>query len=73
MSVIHRNVAVLRVADPGVLDEIRAVYPALDVHILGWIAPTEAVLDPSELKPLLDAFVAMGMGALVRRTGTAPA
>jgi len=73
MSVVHKNVAVLRVADPSVLDEIRAVYPALDVHVLGWISPSEAVLDPSELKPLLDALEARGMGALVRRTGSVPA
>ena len=68
MSVIHRNVAVLRVADPGVFDEIRAVLP-LDVHVMGWISPTEAVLDPQELKVLLDGLEARGMGALVRRTG----
>lgn len=73
MTVLHRNVAVLRVADPGVLDEIRAVYPALDVHVLGWISPTEAVLDPAELKPMLDTLDARGMGALVRRTGSSPA
>ncbi len=70
MSIIHRNVAVLRVADPGVFDEIRAVLP-LDVHVMGWISPTEAVLDPHELKPLLEALEARGMGALVRRTGPA--
>jgi len=68
MAVIHRNVAVLRVADPGVLEEIRAVLP-LDSHVIGWISPTEAVLDPQELKPFLDALEARGMGALVRRTG----
>lgn len=68
MPILHHNVAVLRVADPGVFDEIRAVLP-LDVHVIGWISPTEAVLDPSELKPLLDALEARGMGALVRRTG----
>jgi hypothetical protein len=68
MGVIHRNVAVLRVAEPGVLDEIRAVLP-LDAHVIGWISPTEAVLDPHELKPFLDALEARGMGALVRRTG----
>lgn len=68
MPILHHNVAVLRVADSGVFDEIRAVLP-LDVHVIGWISPTEAVLDPSELKPLLDALEARGMGALVRRTG----
>ena len=68
MSVLHRNLAVLRVADPGTIEEIRAVIP-LDAHVIGWISPTEAVLEPQELKALLGALEARGMGALVRRTG----
>jgi hypothetical protein len=70
MPVIHHNLAVLRVADPGVFDEIRAVLP-LDNHVIGWISSTEAVLDPQELRPFLDALEARGMGALVRRSGPA--
>ncbi len=66
MSTIHRNVAVLRVAEPGVFEEIRAVLP-LDEHVIGWISPTEAVLDPQDLRRFLDALEARGMGALVRR------
>lgn len=70
MSVtLHKNLAVLRVADPGVLDEIRAVAP-LDDHVIGWISPTEAVLDPARMKPLLDTLEARGMGAMVRRAGS---
>ena len=68
MSIIHRNLAVLRVADVGVLDEIRAVLP-LEEHVIGWLSPTEAVLDPQRLRVLLDALEARGMGALVRRAG----
>lgn len=68
MTVIHRNVALLRVVDPGVLDEIRAVLP-LEDHVIAWISPTEAVLDPQRLKPLLDVLEARGMAALVRRAG----
>jgi hypothetical protein len=68
--IVHRNVAVLRVADPGVIEEIRAVLP-LDNHVVGWLSPTEAVLDPADLKTLLDGLEARGMGALVRRTGAA--
>jgi hypothetical protein len=66
---VHRNVAVLRVADPHTFDEIRAIAP-LDDHVIGWISPTEAVLDPLRLRGLLDALDARGMGAMVRR-GTA--
>lgn len=64
--IVHRNVAVLRVADPQTFDEIRAVTP-LDDHVIGWISPTEAVLDPSRMRALLDALEARGMGAMVRR------
>ena len=64
--IVHRNVAVLRVADPHTFDEIRAVAP-LDDHIIGWISPTEAVLDPLRMRGLLDALDARGMGAMVRR------
>jgi hypothetical protein len=70
MGVIHHNVAVLRVADPAVFDEIRAVLP-LDEHVIGWISSTEAVLDPQDLSPFLDALEARGMAALVRRGGGA--
>ncbi len=65
---IHRNLAVLRVAEPHTFDEIRAVAP-LDAAVLGWVSPTEAVLDPQRLKALLDALEAKGMAALVRRAG----
>ncbi|MFZ5480696.1 MAG: hypothetical protein ACOZNI_28300 [Myxococcota bacterium] len=64
--ILHRNVAVLRVADPHVFDEIRAVLP-LDEHVVGWISPTEAVLDPARMKGLIDVLEARGMGALVKR------
>jgi hypothetical protein len=67
--IVHRNLAVLRVADPHTFDEIRAVAP-LDDHVIGWISPTEAVLDPQRLRGLLDALDARGMGALVRRAGS---
>ena len=67
-AIIHRNVAVLRVSEPGVLEEIRAV-TRFDDHVLGWISPTEVVLDPARLKPLLDILEARGMSALVRRAG----
>lgn len=66
MKTIHQNVALLRVADVGVLDEIRAVVP-FDDYVLGWVSPTEAIVDPSRLKSLLDGLEARGMAALVKR------
>ncbi len=64
--ILHRNLAMLTVSDPGLLDAIRAVVP-LEDHVLGWLSPTEAVIDPAQLRALLDALEAAGMGALVRR------
>ena len=66
MKILHRNLAVLRVADVGVLDEIRAVL-ALDDMVLGWVSPTEAIVDPARLKSLLEGLESRGMAALVRR------
>lgn len=68
MTIVHRNVAVLKVSEPQVFNEIRAVV-ALDDHVMGWISETEAVVDPASLKVLLDGLEARGLGALVRRTG----
>jgi hypothetical protein len=64
--ILHRNLAVLTVAEPGLIEAIRAVVP-LEEHVLGWLSPTEAVIDPAHLRALLDALDAAGMGALVRR------
>jgi hypothetical protein len=68
MNIVHKNVAVLRVGDPKALDEIRAVVN-LDNHVLGWLSPTEAVVDPHTLKDLLAVLESKGLGALVRRAG----
>ena len=64
--ILHRNLAVLTVAEPGLLEAIRAVVP-LEEHVLAWLSPTEAVIDPAHLRALLDALETAGMGALVRR------
>lgn len=64
--ILHKNLAVLEVAEPGLLDVLRATVP-LDVWVLGWLSPTEAILDPARLREALDALEAAGMAALVRR------
>jgi hypothetical protein len=68
VSTVHRGLAVLRVSDARVFDEIRAVLP-FDEHVLGWISPTEAIVDPSTLRSLLDQLDGRGMKALVKRAG----
>lgn len=66
MTTLHRNVVILTVEDPKVLEEIRLVAP-LEEALVGWLSPTEAVLDPARLKGVLDALEARGVPALVRR------
>ena len=46
--VVHRDVTVLAVREPGVLDEIRAVVP-LDEFVLAVISDTRLLLDPTRL------------------------
>jgi hypothetical protein len=64
--VLHKNLALLRVGEPGVIEELRAAVN-FDDHVLGWVSDTEAILDPHMLKDLLVALEARGMTALVRR------
>jgi ribosomal protein L12E/L44/L45/RPP1/RPP2 len=68
MTTLHRNVAILRVDQASVLDEIRAVLP-LDEHVLGWISPTEAIIDPATMKTLIETLEARSLAALVRKAG----
>jgi hypothetical protein len=64
--IAHRDVALLRVSDPSVLAEIRAVVP-LDDYVLGWISPTEAIIDPASLRALQEGLEGRGIAALVKR------
>ncbi len=64
--ILHTNLAVLEVAEPGLLDVLRATVP-LDAWVLGWLSPNEAILDPARLREALDALEAAGMAPLVRR------
>ena len=58
--IFHRNLAVLKVSEAGLLDAVRAILP-LEDHVIGWLSPTEAVIDPEKLRSLLDALEAAGM------------
>lgn len=68
MNVLHRNLALLRVSEAAVLDEIRAVAP-LDDYVLGSLSTTEILVDPQRLKGLLEILEQRGMSALVKRVG----
>ncbi len=68
MKVVHKNLALVRVSEAGVFDEIRSVVP-LDDYVIGVISPTEVLVDPQRLKGLLEALEARGMSALLKRVG----
>jgi hypothetical protein len=64
--VAHRHVAVLKVADPKVLDEVRAIV-ALDQFVIGVVSETELVIDPSRVGQLASALAERGMAPLMKR------
>lgn len=66
--ILHRNLAVLEIGEEGLLDAVRSVVD-LDAYVIGWLSPSEAVVDPARLRELLDRLEAVGMAALVRRDG----
>ena len=64
--ILHRNLAVLRVADAIVLHELRMLVP-IEEYVLGEVSPTELVIDPARLRALLDLLEARGLSAMIRR------
>lgn len=64
--VLHRNVALLRVADAQALAEIRALVP-LDTYVIGELSPTELVIDPSRVRALVELLENRGLTALIRK------
>jgi hypothetical protein len=64
--VVHRDLAVLAVAEPAIFDELRAVLP-LDEYVLAWLSPTEAVVDPARVGELHGRLSERGLAPLMRR------
>lgn len=64
--VAHRHVALLKVSEARVLDEIRVVLP-LEDFVLAWVSPTEAVVDPARMGELAQRLADRGLAPLMRR------
>ena len=64
--IVHRNLAILRVEDPHVFEEIRALLD-LDEYIIGQLSPTELAVDPKRVRQLDEALNAVGVHPLLRR------
>jgi len=65
-TIVHRNLAVLRVSDPKVLNEIRAVLPLND-FCFGQLSDRELIIDPRRLKELISRLDARGLAPLITR------
>ena len=65
-TIVHRDLAVLAVAETAVFEEIRAVLP-LDDYALAWLSPTEMVMDPARVGELNARLAERGMAPLMRR------
>jgi hypothetical protein len=68
--IAHRHVAVLKVSEPKVLDELRAIVP-LDEYVLAVASETELVIDPSRVGQLASALAERGMAPLMKRARAA--
>lgn len=68
LPIVHRDLAVLKVADPHVFEEIRAVLP-LDEFVFAELSETELVIDPRRLRELVSRLDARGMAPLLKREG----
>lgn len=65
-TVVHRNLTVLQVSDPRVLDEIRAVVP-LDEFVIGRVDETTLVVDPARVGELSRRLAEREMTPLVKK------
>lgn len=65
-TIAHRHVAILRVSEPKVLDELAAVV-ALEEYVLARVSETEIVVDPSRVGQLASALAERGMAPLMKR------
>ncbi|MCB9795508.1 MAG: hypothetical protein H6741_22610 [Alphaproteobacteria bacterium] len=68
LPIVHHDLAVLKVADPHVFEEIRAVLP-LDDFVFAELSETELVIDPRRLRELVSRLDASGMAPLLKREG----
>lgn len=64
--IVHRQVALLRVSDPRVFDEIRAVLP-LDDFAIAVVSDTEIAVDPACIGELSSRLGERGLAPLMKR------
>lgn len=69
-TVVHKNVALLRVSDASALRELELLV-SLDEYVIGRVSDTELVVDPARVKALVTLLESRGLAPMVRRVGAA--
>ena len=64
--ILHKNLVLLRLSGPHERAELTTLVP-LERYVIGELSPLELLIDPAQLKALLEAMEGRGLRALVRR------
>lgn len=64
--IVHKNLVLLKLSSHHERSELAALVP-IERFIIGEISPLELLIDPAQLKGLLEMMEARGLKALVRR------
>jgi hypothetical protein len=68
--IAHRNLTILTVPEPRVLDELDALVGLQD-YVLARLSPTELIIDPARTGELATRLTERGLHAMVQRARAA--
>lgn len=64
--ILHKNLVLLRLAGPSERAELRALID-VEHYVVGELSPTELLIDPANLRKVLEAMEVRGIKPLVRK------
>lgn len=64
--ILHKNLVLLRLAGLSERAELRALID-VDHYVVGELSPTELLIDPANLRKVLEAMELRGIKPLVRK------
>ncbi len=65
--IVHEGLAILRVSEPAVLDEVAAAIDLTD-FVIGRLSDCELIIDPARLGQLSNLLAERGLPPLVRKS-----